>query len=208
LKRLASQAELRALQAQINPHFLFNALNTLYGTIDRKSSEARRMVLNLAELLRYLLQNDRSVIQLSEELRIVRAYLEIESLRLGERLETQLSISETANSITIPVLSLQPLVENAVKHGIESKSGRGKISLRVENVNKGTRISVSDTGLGFEQTKEKRQNGTGVGLANVRRRLMLCYGPEADLEITSSDIGTTVAFLIPSNTRIARMAVW
>jgi two-component system, LytTR family, sensor kinase len=109
LKRLATQAELRALQAQINPHFLFNALNTLYGSIDRGSFNARRMVLNLAEIFRYFLQGNRSFIPLSEELRIVEAYLEIESLRLGDRLETELRVSEFARSALIPILSIQPL---------------------------------------------------------------------------------------------------
>ena len=92
LKRLATQAELRALQAQINPHFLFNAFNTLYGTIDRGSFEARRLVLNLTDIFRYFLQGDRSFIPLSEELRIIKAYLEIEALRLGDRLETELDV--------------------------------------------------------------------------------------------------------------------
>jgi hypothetical protein len=114
LRHLATQAELRALQAQINPHFLFNAFNTLYGTIDRGSFEARRLVLNLTDIFRYFLQGNRSFIPLSEELRIIKAYLEIEALRLGDRLETELDVHESALSVMIPVLSIQPLVENAV----------------------------------------------------------------------------------------------
>src|SRR5437588_10289043 len=89
MQRLVSQAELRALQSQINPHFLFNALNTLYGIIPREASGARRTVMNLAEIFRYSLQNDRALIALSEELEIVKAYLEIEALRLGPRLHTE-----------------------------------------------------------------------------------------------------------------------
>ncbi len=98
LKRLATEAELRALQAQINPHFLFNALNTLYGTIDRNSPGARRTVLNLAEIFRYSLRADRPYIALSEEMRIVQAYLEIEALRLGDRLQTDRSANPLAPS--------------------------------------------------------------------------------------------------------------
>lgn len=197
LRRLASEAELRALQAQINPHFLFNALNTLYGSIDRKSVEARRTVLNLADIFRYLLQNDRSTIQLSEELRIVQAYLEIESLRLGDRLETELLVSETARFASIPILTIQPLVENAVKHGIAAKGTRGRISLRAHTDDRGLHVAVEDTGIGFDRSSKRVHRGTGVGLANVRRRLLLSYGPEADLVIASSAEGSVVSFFIP-----------
>jgi two-component system, LytTR family, sensor kinase len=197
LKRLVSQAELRALQAQINPHFLFNALNTLYGTIDRRSHEARRMVLNLADIFRYCLQGDRTVIALSEELRIVEAYLEIEALRLGDRLQTEVIAEKSARSVSIPILSIQPLVENAVKHGIAVKHGGGRVSVRAEETTAGLRITVEDTGIGFEQSRLHARNGTGRGLDNVRRRLALCYGPAADLIIESSNAGSTVTFLVP-----------
>jgi two-component system, LytTR family, sensor kinase len=197
LSRLVNQAELRALQAQINPHFLFNALNTLYGIIDRTSYDARRMVLNLSDIFRYFLQGDRTVIALSEELRIVQAYLEIESLRLGDRLRTELSVSESARSAMIPILSIQPLVENAVKHGVAAQAGPGRVSVLAEKTDEGVRITVADTGPGFEQSRGNSQGGTGVGLENVRRRLTLCYGPAASLAITSSSSGTTVTFLIP-----------
>src|ERR1700751_3990219 len=101
LRRLVHEAELRALQAQINPHFLFNALNTLYGTIDRQSRDARRMVLNLADIFRYFLQDHRTVIPFSEELRIVDAYLQIEALRLGDRLQSELIVAESARATRI-----------------------------------------------------------------------------------------------------------
>ncbi len=201
LKRLAAQAELRALQAQINPHFLFNALNTLYGTIDRGSYAARRTVLNLADIFRYVLQDNRAVIQLSEELKIVQAYLEIEALRLGDRLETELLISESARSAMIPILSIQPLVENAVKHGISGKSGGGRVSLKAETDSRGLRVTVEDTGIGFERSSRNHQGGTSVGLENVRRRLLLCHGPEADLHIQSSNSGSKVTFFLPDSDR-------
>jgi two-component system, LytTR family, sensor kinase len=185
------------LQAQINPHFLFNALNTLYGSIDRRSFEARRMVLNLAEIFRYFLQGERTVIALSEEIRIVQAYLEIEVLRLGDRLKTELTISKSAQSTLIPILSIQPLVENAVKHGIAPKQGQGVVSVRAQEVPAGLRISIEDTGVGFEQSRTRSHTGTGTGLENVRRRLELSYGSAADLQIQSSGAGTRVTFLIP-----------
>jgi LytS/YehU family sensor histidine kinase len=195
LKRLATNAELRALQAQINPHFLFNALNTLYGSISRESNEARRMVLNLAEIFRYFLQGDRSFIPLNEELRIVQAYLEIERLRMGERLETELLVSEAAKAAMIPILSIQPLVENAVKHGVGPRLSGGRISLRAEISGGQLRVTVEDTGVGFaaSQTSE----GAGMGLDNVRRRLKLCYGQEGRFDIASSARGSAVTFQIP-----------
>ena len=198
LRRLASEAELRALQAQINPHFLFNALNTLYGTIDRTSHEARRMVLNLADIFRYFLQGNRVTIPLSEELRIVEAYLEIEKLRLGQRLQTELIVGPETRAAMIPILSIQPLVENAVKHGISAKEGSGRVSVTVSTTDAGVRIRVEDTGIGFEAAGRNPQDGTGLGLANVRRRLALYYGPSTELTIQSSGEGTTVSFLIPN----------
>jgi two-component system, LytTR family, sensor kinase len=206
LKRLATQAELRALQAQINPHFLFNALNTLYGTIDRGSYEARRTVLNLAEIFRYFLQRDRTLIPLSEELRIVEAYLEIETLRLGNRIETELVVSEAARAVAIPILSIQPLVENAVKHGIAGKSAGGRVCLRAEKTTDGLLVSVEDTGRGFDWNGKRTQDSAGIGLDNVRRRLTLCYGAAADLKIRSDETGTVVTFLIPDRSELASVA--
>ncbi len=198
LKRLAAQAELRALQAQINPHFLFNALNTLYGTIDRGSVEARRLVLNLSDIFRYFLQGDRSFISLAEELRIVKAYLEIEALRLGDRLETELDVGESALAVLIPILSIQPLVENAVKHGVAAKPDRGRVVVRAHNKNGVLRVTVEDTGGGFAGRALSSDDGAGVGLANVRRRLNLSYGPESTLDVSSSNMGSSVTFAIPS----------
>ena len=200
LKRLATQAELSALQAQVNPHFLFNALNTLYGSIDRNSYQARRMVLNLAEIFRYFLQGDRTYIPLSEELRIVQAYLEIESLRLGDRLETQLDIDESVTSVMIPILCIQPIIENAVKHGIVPRQQRGRVTLRALNMQGNLHVSVEDTGVGFQASKAQQfRDGTGMGLENVRRRLYLSFGPQATLTVQSAETGSTVSFVIPGS---------
>ena len=198
MQRLVSQAELRALQSQINPHFLFNALNTLYGIIPREASGARKTVLNLAEIFRYFLQSERSFIQLSEELEIVKAYLEIERLRLGPRLEVRIHIDEEALPVLIPILSIQPLVENAIKHGLSAKPGPGLLDLRAAIVNDELRISVEDNGVGLGvPINGSDKTGTGVGLANVQRRLQLCFGPDADILIDSSSHGTKVHFTIP-----------
>jgi LytS/YehU family sensor histidine kinase len=200
LRRLATQAELSALQAQINPHFLFNAFNTLYGSIDRGSFEARRMVLNLADIFRYFLQGDRTYIPLSEELRIVQAYLEIETLRLGDRLETCLHIDESVSAVMIPILCIQPIVENAVKHGIVPGQKGGRITLEAHIIRGNLHVSVEDTGVGFQTSNAPRPGaGTGMGLDNVRRRLHLSFGPEAKLTVRSCETGSTVSFVIPAS---------
>jgi len=196
MQRLVSQAELRALQSQINPHFLFNALNTLYGIIPRDASGARKTVLNLAEIFRYFLQSERSFIPLSEELEIVKAYLEIERLRLGPRLEVRIDVDDAALPVLIPILSIQPLVENAIKHGLSSKSGPGLLGLRATILDDELRIFVEDNGLGLDASPADNA-GSGVGLANVKRRLQLCFGPDADILIESSSAGTKVQFAIP-----------
>jgi two-component system LytT family sensor kinase len=195
MQRLVSQAELRALQSQINPHFLFNALNTLYGIIPRDAAGARKTVLNLAEIFRYFLQSERTFIQLSEELEIVKAYLDIERLRLGSRLEVQIEVDEAALPVMIPILSIQPLVENAIKHGLSAKPGSGLLCLRATMLEDELRIAVEDTGPGMSSLGSG--SGTGVGLANVKRRLQLCFGPDADIVIQSSAEGTRVQFAIP-----------
>ena len=194
MRRLVAQAELRALEAQIHPHFLFNALNTLYGVIPREAESARRIVLNLADILRYFLQGGRTYITLEEELAIVLSYLEIEKLRLGERLAFEIDAAPDALKVRIPLLSVEPLVENSVKHGIAPLAGGGKVKLEARMEDSGLRIRVSDTGRGFQATAGK---GAGVGLANVERRLKLCYGPESALTIESSGEGTIVEFVAP-----------
>jgi two-component system LytT family sensor kinase len=197
MKRLVGEAELRALQSQINPHFLFNALNTLYGIIPRDAAGARRTVLNLSEVFRYCLNISRTYIPLSEELKIVNAYLEIERLRLGSRLRTELDIDPDALPVPIPVLSVQPLVENAIKHGVSAKPEGGRLKLSAKLVDDELRISVDDTGPGLEEARRTGSAGTGVGIANVTRRLQLCYGEQNGVTIRSGSNGTHVEFAIP-----------
>lgn len=198
LDRLVSQAELRALQSQINPHFLFNALNTLYGVIPREAAGARRTVLNLAEVFRYFLRPERTFIPLSEELQIINAYLDIERLRLGPRLDTEIDVDEAALPVMIPVLSIQPLVENAIKHGVSAKAGGGRLSLIAKVVGGEVQITVADTGPGMNAPSYgSASSGAGLGLGNVTRRLQLCYGPRADLQVSSGASGTSVQFSVP-----------
>ncbi len=200
LRRLVTQAELRALESQIQPHFLFNVLNTLYGLIPRQAEAARSTVLNLADLLRYHLKQDRTFIALEEELHTVEAYLEIEKLRLGDRLRVRLHVDPAARTALIPVLSLEPLVENAVKHAVAARAEGGEVTVRATRMADGAvKVRVEDTGPGFAQQQAEGGGGGGVGLANVRRRLELCYGTSAgSLSIESSPQGSAVEFTVPA----------
>ena len=198
MQRLVSEAELRALHSQINPHFLFNALNTIYGIIPREAAGARRTVLNLADIFRYFLQSDKILIPLSEELKIVRAYLEIERLRLGPRLQTVIQVDKEAERTLIPILSVQPLVENAIKHGLSTRSDEGWLRLTARSTDDTLTIMVEDSGPGPKSNASLvGPTGTGVGLANVTRRLQLCFGPDAGVNMEQGDFGTRVQFSVP-----------
>ncbi len=203
MQSLVSQAELRALQAQINPHFLFNALNTLYGTISRENTVARNLVLNLSGLFRYSFAQNPGLIRIEEELVIVRAYLQIEELRLGSKLHSEIEVDDEVLQAEVPVLSIQPLVENAIKHGVALRHSPGFVRIRIKRRDEEITVEISNSGS-FRETE--RDNGTnGVGLANVRRRLALCYGNENNLRISSSNDVTVVRFSIPA-ARIAEFA--
>jgi signal transduction histidine kinase len=193
LRRLVAQAELRALQSQIHPHFLFNALNTLYGIIPKEARGARDTVLNLADIFRYFLETKKTLVPLEEELRIVKAYLEIERLRLGDKLAVEMKIDSEAAPVPIPILSVQPLVENAVKHGIAPLSAGGMVSIEIRVDHGSLTVSVRDTGRGFSQ-----QPRAGVGLENVQRRLALCFGDDAKLSVESGSSGSEVSLHIPA----------
>ena len=195
MQELVSQAELRALQAQINPHFFFNALNTLYGTIARENGSARRLVLNLAGLFRSSFTENRGLIRIAEELDIVRAYLEIEELRLGPKLQTEIDVDEEVLQSEVPVLLIQPLVENAVKHGVASRRSGGFVRIRIGKEGEIVNVEVSNSGTFREPVRGAGREG--VGLANVRRRLALCFGAESTLKISTGDDMTTVRFSLP-----------
>ena len=186
MQTLVSQAELRALQAQINPHFFFNALNTLYGVIARENSAARRLVMNLAGLLRTSFGASSGLSSLTEEIRIVRAYLEIEELRLGSKLSTRFDIDETLLGAEVPVLSIQPLVENAVKHGVACREGDGFVHLSIRREADSILVVVSNSGI-FRESGTG-QEGHGIGLANVRRRLARCITGGDDLEVSTTQM--------------------
>ena len=201
MRRLVSQAELRALQSQIHPHFLFNALNTLYGIIPREAKGARATVLNLADILRYFLETGKTFLPLEQELHIVKAYLEVEKLRLGDKLRIEIDVDPDALGVPIPILSIEPLIENAVKHAIAPKVEGGVVRLEARLVEGALRVIVSDTGSGFRQTGGAK---SGVGLENVTRRLQLCYGADSQILIQSDLSGSSVSFVVPLNVSAGR----
>jgi two-component system, LytTR family, sensor kinase len=198
MQRLVSEAELRALHSQINPHFLFNALNTIYGIIPREAAGARRAVLNLADIFRYSLQSNKILISLSEELKIVRAYLDIERLRLGPRLQTMIKVDKDAEQILIPVLSVQPLVENAIKHSLATSMDDGWLRLTATLGEGNLTITVEDSGPGPKSSDASvQQKGAGIGLANVTSRLQLCFGPAAGVSMQQGSSGMKAQFSVP-----------
>ena len=194
MQRVITEAELKALQSQINPHFLFNTLNTIYGTIPRSSPDARKMVRNLSDIFRYALQPGHSTVSIEKELEIVRAYLEIEQLRLGERLTVEIEATQEALHFRIPMLTIQPIVENAVKHAIAVHPLGGIVGIRItSNQDGGIRIAVSDTGSGGVP----HATGSEIGLASVRRRLELQFGSEATVEGRFASAGGMVTLHLP-----------
>jgi LytS/YehU family sensor histidine kinase len=198
MNRLVSQAELRALQSQMNPHFLFNALNTLYGSIPRESTAARRMVLNLADIFRYFLQSDKTFVPLAEEMQIVRAYLEVEQSRLGDRLSVEIHVEDAALPVVIPVLSIQPLVENAIKHGVAQRTDPGYIRIRATLQDGDLRVTVENSAAPATPSRVADAPGAGVGLQNVRRRLEICYGSASGLQLSFTPQATTAELSIPA----------
>ena len=155
-------------------------------------------MLDLAELFRVSFAPDRSAFRIGEELRLVRAYLEIEQLRLGPRLRTSIDVDEAALDAEIPVLSIQPLVENAVRHGVASRQDGGFVSLRIYAAHEQVVVEVTNSGaFGINKTQ-----GNGVGLANVRRRLELCFGKAGGLKVESAEDRTTVTFSVPAKATV------
>jgi hypothetical protein len=198
MERLVSQGELRALQSQINPHFLFNALNAVYGTIPREAAHARRMVLNLAEIFRYFLQSEKTFVPLAQEMQIVRAYLEVEQARLGNRLRVEIDVDEALLDIPIPALSVEPLVENAIRHGIAPRAEPGYVRIRGEIEGGQMRILVENSSSGDADGSP----GAGVGLDNLRRRLEICYGSAAVLRLAFNPGTATAELSIPATTHV------
>jgi hypothetical protein len=192
----ANRSELKALRAQVNPHFLFNALNTVASLIPRQPDRAERTIEQLAELFRYTLRRSaREWVTLEEELEAVCAYLDVERARFGERLATRIEASEEARQTRIPAMIVQTLVENAVKHGVGRIRTQGLVEIDAEVTAAGLRIAVGDNGPGFPDaaTPAFPPVDGGYGLRNVRERLQGHFGEAACLVIArDTALGMTV----------------
>jgi two-component sensor histidine kinase len=205
MARLAVDAELRALRAQINPHFLFNALTTIGYLVKAAPDRALHTLLRLTEVLRRALRSDEDDVTLSNELQLVEAYLDIERARFEERLRVEIDVPDAVRNAKIPAFVLQPLVENAVKHGIAPSRMGGVVSVRARLKEAGDNglsttmleLTVSDTGSG-RATAVSNNDGQGIGLANVRRRLDLKYGGGASVRFAvNPESGTQAIITIP-----------
>jgi len=181
----ANRSELKALRAQVNPHFLFNALNAIAGLIPEDPDRAERTIEQLAEVFRYTLRgSDREWVLLSDELDAVRAYLDIEQARFRERLRVRIECSEEAKGFRIPAMTVQTVVENAIKHGVAAIREPGVVEIEASVAHSALCIAVRDNGPGFEEARQpKPDNGGGFGLRNVRERLEGHFGGAARLSI-------------------------
>lgn len=182
-----SGAQLNALRLQLQPHFLFNTLNTISALMEFDKKEAQRIVSRLGSLLRVVLDQDKSnLIPLRQELEFIQNYLKIEQTRFQDRLEIVFDIEESAMPVQVPSLILQPLVENAIKHGFANQSGNGRIAV-TGRLSRGQMLTleVRDNGKGSPD-EEASLLEKGIGLQNVRDRLTLLYGDTAGFEFTSS----------------------
>lgn len=216
IHKLASQAELRALRAQINPHFLFNALTTIGYLIQTAPDRAGETLMRLTTLLRGVLKGpEGDFTSLGEEIDLIEAYLDIERARFEDRLRVRIDVPEALRVIRIPALLLQPLVENAVKHGIAPGRAGGEVRVEARlvepesglNPGKRLRLLVEDTGVGASEIELARGRMRGVGLSNIEQRLRRQYGEEAALKIwTERGSGARLELSLPVNRALGEAA--
>ena len=187
IEKQAMQAQLQLLQAQIEPHMLFNTLATLQSLITLDPPRAQHMLEQLIHYLRATLSSSRAdKTTLAQEFALMEAYLGLMSVRMGARLSYALELPPDLQAVPVPPMLLQPLVENAIKHGLEPKLDGGRITVRARRDGQRLCLSVADTGLGLEAAAANGSNGTQVGVANVRERLQALYGSAASFALVSN----------------------
>ena len=193
-RQLAAEAQLASLESRVRPHFLFNALNSIAALIPDDPGQAERMVGQVAALLRSSLDGEATLIPLGEEMCVVRAYLEVERVRFGDRLRYELDVPDGAAGVAVPRLSVQTLVENAVKYAVSPRRGGASLEVRASAANGIVRLEVRDDGPGFSEAEVH----DGHGLALLRSRLAMLFGGRAALRINSGPGGTSVVMEMPA----------
>ncbi len=197
------EAEVRALRAQISPHFIYNSLTAIASFVRTDPERARELLLEFADFTRYSFRRHGEFTTLAEELRSIERYLVLEKARFGERLQVTLRVAPEVLPVAVPFLALQPLVENAVRHGLEGKPGEGHITIIAENYDRECVISVEDDGLGEEPDRVRRAlagdaSMDSVGLGNVDERLRSAFGDDYGLVVeTALGAGTKVIVRVP-----------
>jgi two-component system, LytTR family, sensor kinase len=191
------EMQISLLKSQINPHFLFNTLNSISTLVHTSKEQARRLITNLSDIFRYALDShDEELVKLSDEIVFIENYVRIQQVRFGDRLRFQKDIDTTCLSIEIPPMILQPLVENSVKYGIGPKEEGGTISLLVRRSGKVILFEVSDDGLGSNAKKVMDGSSSGIGMANTDLRLKSYFGPQSGLRVNSTEKGYSVQFFV------------
>ena len=189
------EAQLQALRSQLNPHFLFNTLHSIAELVHKDPNLAEQLVLRLGELLRKVLaSSNQQEIALDEEIEFIKAYLDIEQMRLGNRLKLEWDVAADVLDLKVPSLVLQPLVENAIQHGIASSTQPGELRIQAKRENGFLHLQVRDSGPGLPP--RGGQPSSGIGLSNTETRLRTIYGDRHELRLTSEN-GLTVDLLLP-----------
>ncbi len=208
-EELLARAELRALRAQISPHFVYNALAAVANSIHASPDEARELLSEFAEFIRYAFARERPYVTLADELQYVEKYLRLEQARFGDRLHVRVQVAPEVLHTRIPALSVQPLVENAIRHGLEMGIG-GNVELVASDLDREVELRVVDDGAGMlpERAAAALEGRTdGIGLANVQRRLQTTFGEAYGLEIESQPGGgTSVVMTLPKGRPGVRVA--
>jgi len=197
LREAAARSELAALQARINPHFFFNTLNTIASLVEEDPDEAAEVVQTLAGLFRYTFKvSDTEPVSLREELDFTRGYLKIEQARFGDRLRIEWAVDQALLGVAVPGMILQPLVENAVGHGIAPRAAGGLVKISVRSEGPGAIVEVTDDGVGLSDAP-RASIRDGHGLGNVQQRLEAAYRGRARLELVIIDPGTLARLVLP-----------
>ena len=203
LREMFLKSEVSALKAQINPHFLFNTLNSISASVPPELNDTRNMVAKLADIFRYVLMaSQKELVLLKEEVAFIRNYLDLEKVRFGERLQIYYEIDETAEAVAIPPMLLQPLIENSVKHGISPSIEGGTIGLVVKVMGTSLQISIIDNGVAKQATFPKNAFAKGIGLKNTALRIEKLYQTQLTVDFNSPQ-GLIVQFSIPLANQVA-----